>query len=76
MEFIYSLLHENFIEGGQIALKFFSDPREFLFWSETYRPDLILTGIDMTYFDGKKLESILHATTKHILLILSAVMML
>lgn len=59
------MLFENFIEGGQIALKFFYDSGEFLICSETYRPELILTDIDMRFYDGKKLVTILHAKTKH-----------
>ena len=52
MEEIYTLLLENEIIEKKINLNFFSDPRRFISWIEVNRPDIVMTDINMPYFNG------------------------
>lgn len=66
MEYLYTVMLQNQIKKGLIAIKFFSDSRHFLDWYKENKPDMILSDINMPHLDGPQIMKIMGKSVRSI----------
>lgn len=66
MEHLFSLMLQKQIRKGLVAIKFFSDSRNFLDWYKDHRPDMILTDINMPHLNGPQIMKVVGKSIRSI----------
>lgn len=66
MEHLFSLMLQKQIKKGLVAIKFFSDSRNFLDWFKDHRPDMILTDINMPHLNGPQIMKVVGKSIRSI----------